>query len=54
MLVRPTPDECSSYYSITGTLNNSKLSARAVAYVLTGHEKHHIHVLKEKYLLTQS
>jgi hypothetical protein len=33
-----------------GTANNSPLSARALAYIIAGHELHHLLVIKEKYL----
>ncbi|OBY77621.1 hypothetical protein BBG47_20875 [Paenibacillus sp. KS1] len=34
----------------TGTTNNMTISARALAYTIAGHELHHLHVLKERYL----
>lgn len=40
-------------WSRTGTANESKLSARALAYVIAGHESHHINVLQERYELGQ-
>ncbi|MGG4497371.1 DinB family protein [Brevibacillus reuszeri] len=46
-LLRGVPQEA---WTNTGNLGNAKVSARAIAYVLTGHEKHHVQVLKEKYL----
>ena len=33
-----------------GTANENKISARAVAYVIVGHERHHVRVLRERYL----
>jgi uncharacterized damage-inducible protein DinB len=33
-----------------GTSNNHPLSARALVYMMAGHELHHIKILKEKYL----
>lgn len=33
-----------------GEFNNHPLSARAAAYVIVGHEIHHINVLKDRYL----
>lgn len=33
-----------------GTVNNTPTSARAVAYILAGHELHHLKILKERYL----
>ncbi|EPY03862.1 hypothetical protein PAALTS15_29021 [Paenibacillus alvei TS-15] len=34
----------------TGTSNNATISARALAYMIAGHELHHLNVLKERYL----
>jgi len=34
----------------TGTFGGHPLSVRAAAYVIGGHEDHHIHVIKERYL----
>ncbi len=34
-----------------GTANGDEISARALAYIIAGHELHHRRVLKEKYLL---
>jgi hypothetical protein len=33
-----------------GTANEKQTSVRAVAYTLLGHERHHVRVLKERYL----
>jgi hypothetical protein len=33
-----------------GTANENKTSARAVAYMIVGHERHHVRVLRERYL----
>ncbi|NUO82016.1 DinB family protein [candidate division KSB1 bacterium] len=33
----------------TGTANNSPASTRALAYIIAGHEKHHVQVLRERY-----
>ncbi len=33
-----------------GTANNNKLTVLAIGYIISGHEKHHINVLEEKYL----
>jgi DNA transposition AAA+ family ATPase len=33
-----------------GTANNKQISARAVVYVIAGHELHHRKILEEKYL----
>lgn len=37
-------------YAQIGNANGSDLSVRAIAYILCGHEMHHINVLSEKYL----
>jgi hypothetical protein len=33
-----------------GTANNAEISARALAYIIAGHERHHVAILKERYL----
>ena len=33
-----------------GVANGNKISARAIAYVIAGHERHHLRVLRERYL----
>jgi uncharacterized damage-inducible protein DinB len=33
-----------------GTANNNEISARALAYIIAGHERHHVGILKERYL----
>ena len=33
-----------------GTANDNKISVRAIAYILAGHERHHRRVLQERYL----
>lgn len=37
-------------WSRTGKANNKEISVRALAYIIAGHELHHIGVLREKYL----
>ncbi|WP_409344311.1 DinB family protein [Paenibacillus sp. MBLB4367] len=37
-------------WSRMGVANNSELSARALAYIIAGHELHHLNVVKERYL----
>lgn len=32
-----------------GTANQAEVSVRALAYIIAGHEKHHLNVLEEKY-----
>lgn len=34
-----------------GVASNLDISARALAYIIAGHERHHIKILKEKYLI---
>lgn len=33
-----------------GTANNLEISARAIAYIIAGHERHHVRILRERYL----
>jgi hypothetical protein len=33
-----------------GTANDNEVSVRALAYILAGHEAHHVNVLRERYL----
>jgi hypothetical protein len=33
-----------------GTANNMEISARAIAYIIAGHERHHVRILRERYL----
>jgi hypothetical protein len=35
-----------------GKANNDEISVRALAYVMAGHERHHIDILKERYLVS--
>jgi hypothetical protein len=46
-LLRGLSDEA---WTRTGTANENKVSVRALAYTLLGHERHHLRVLKERYL----
>lgn len=34
----------------TGNVNNTTFSVRAMAYVVAGHEQHHLHIIAERYL----
>jgi uncharacterized damage-inducible protein DinB len=34
----------------TGTANNNKVTVRALAYHIAGHELHHMNIIREKYL----
>lgn len=36
-------------WQIVGTANNSPVSVRALAYIILGHERHHLKVLRERY-----
>ncbi len=33
-----------------GSANNNPISARAIAYIIAGHERHHVQLLRERYL----
>jgi len=33
-----------------GSANNNPISARALAYIIAGHERHHVAILRERYL----
>ena len=33
-----------------GSANNNAISARALAYIVAGHELHHVNLLRERYL----
>jgi hypothetical protein len=33
-----------------GTANNTPVSVRALAYMIAGHERHHMNIIREKYL----
>lgn len=37
-------------YARTGTASNNPTSVRALAYILPGHEAHHLHILQDRYL----
>jgi hypothetical protein len=37
-----------------GVANNSEVTVRALAYILVGHERHHLNVLRERYLIQAS
>jgi hypothetical protein len=34
---------------IEGVANGAKVTVRALAYIMTGHARHHLAVLKERY-----
>jgi len=46
-LLRSLPADA---WTRTGTASGNPVSARAVAYTLLGHERHHVRVLRERYL----
>jgi hypothetical protein len=33
-----------------GTANNSPMSARALGFIIMGHERHHVNIIKDRYL----
>lgn len=33
-----------------GVVNNNNVSVRAIAFIILGHEKHHLEIIKERYL----
>ena len=37
------------YFTRTGVASNHPISVRALAYIIAGHEKHHVNILKERY-----
>src|ERR1041385_978144 len=40
-------------WSRTGLANNNEVSVRAIAFIMAGHVRHHMNVLREKYLSHQ-
>jgi hypothetical protein len=36
-------------WSLTGTANGYAVSSRAIAYIMAGHVRHHIAILRERY-----
>jgi hypothetical protein len=46
-LVRHLPAEA---WERTGTVSIGTVSVRVVAYLMVGHEKHHLRIIQEKYL----
>ncbi|MFK7691524.1 DinB family protein [Paenibacillus sp. HJGM_3] len=47
LLLKGLPEEA---WSRAGSANNSVLTTRALAYIIAGHERHHMRILKERYL----
>lgn len=48
VMFRNLPDEA---WDRRGIANNSGITVRALAYVIVGHERHHLKVLRQRYLL---
>jgi hypothetical protein len=36
-------------WNLRGTANNARVSVRALAFIIPGHERHHVKVLRERY-----
>jgi hypothetical protein len=36
-------------FAKSGTANNNPITVRAIAYIVAGHERHHVNLLKERY-----
>jgi hypothetical protein len=49
MMLRGLPEEA---WSRVGTASDNEISVRALAFILLGHERHHVRVLRERYLGT--
>jgi hypothetical protein len=47
ILLRNLSDEA---WSRTGIASDAKVSVRALAYIMVGHARHHLNILKERYL----
>jgi hypothetical protein len=41
-------------WSRSGVASDNPVTVRAIAYIIAGHVTHHLNVLKEKYLSTDS
>ena len=37
-----------------GSAHNARISARALAYIIAGHERHHVGILRERYVTQQA
>lgn len=48
VLFRNLPEDA---WDRRGIANNNEITVRALAYVLVGHERHHLKVLRERYLI---
>ncbi|WP_256758079.1 DinB family protein [Cohnella sp. WQ 127256] len=40
-------------WSRSGIANDNEITARALAYIIAGHELHHLNVIKEKYIIVR-
>jgi hypothetical protein len=49
MMLRALPSEA---WSRVGTASDSPISVRALAFIMLGHERHHLRILRERYLGT--
>lgn len=47
LMVRHLPEEA---WARTGTVSGFRISVRAIAYFMVGHERHHLRIIREKYL----
>jgi hypothetical protein len=47
MMLRALPEEA---WRRVGTASDNPISVRAIAYILLGHERHHLRILRERYL----
>ena len=47
MMLRALPEEA---WSRVGTASDNQISVRAIAFILLGHERHHLRILRERYL----
>jgi hypothetical protein len=47
ILFQNLPDEA---WSQTGTASDAEVSVRALAYIMVGHVRHHLNILKERYI----
>lgn len=37
-------------WSLVGTASDARISVRAIAYIMVGHIRHHLHILRDRYL----
>jgi hypothetical protein len=49
MMLRALPEEA---WSRVGTASDNPVSVRALAFIMLGHERHHLRILRERYLGT--